>query len=197
MVKWLAVFLILTSTVNAVDKLSDVYLIHYGDSTSEIKVVEYFSFMCPHCISLFRQEFKQLKSSFIDNGKVHFTFHPLPVDKVTVSAMECLSKLTESEKRAFLEVFFEEGEADEPEMTIALMEKAMELFKKPILELTKKEYLQNTKSFSDAFEFIKQKESIDNVPAVEINGTLFANEVPDIDFLQSEIKKMEKVLHVN
>jgi protein-disulfide isomerase len=184
MAKWFIFLILMTCSGNAMEKLDNAYLISYGSPTAAIKVTEYFSFMCPHCISLFKEDFKQIKAQYINNDRIAFTFHPLPVDIVTVSAMECLEKLNESEKRTFLEVFFEEGEINEPDMTIALMKKAMELFGKPIPDLSNKEYLQNSKAFLSAFEFLKQEEKIETVPAVEINGRLFPKDVPDLNFLK-------------
>jgi hypothetical protein len=193
MVKWFAAFLILfANTGFALDKLHKSYLISYGEPNSTIQVTEYFSFQCPHCLSLFKKEFKQIKETYLDAKKISFTFHPLPVDLVTVSAMECLNKLSESEKRIFLEVFFEESEINEPSMTIALMQKAMEIFGKPIPELQNKDYLQNSKAFLDAFEFLRQDETIETVPAAEINGQLFANDIPDLNFIHQVLKTICK-----
>jgi protein-disulfide isomerase len=181
---------LVTCSGNAMEKLDKAYLISYGNPTAAIKITEYFSFMCPHCISLFKEDFKEIKAQYINNDKIAFTFHPLPVDIVTVSAMECLEKLNDSEKRTFLEVFFEEGEINEPDMTIALMKKAMELFGKPIPELNNKEFLQNSKAFFNAFEFLKQEEKIETVPAVEINGRLFPKDVPDLSFLKQALNAL-------
>jgi Thioredoxin len=169
--------------VGALEKLPEVYTVSFGNPEANFKVVEYFSFHCPHCLALFRKDFKKIKENLIDSNKVYWVFHPVPQDLPTVQAMACFEKLTESEKCLFLEVMLEEADIQDPKITSKLMEKAMEIFQKPLPKLQEEEFLSNTESFQEAFKFLKQDDVVDAVPVVEINGKIFSRQVPDYDFI--------------
>ncbi|MEM9551376.1 MAG: DsbA family protein [Pseudomonadota bacterium] len=52
-----------------------------GDPNAPVKVIEYASYTCPHCARFHEGPFKQLKSEFIDTGKVHFTYREVYFDR--------------------------------------------------------------------------------------------------------------------
>lgn len=165
-------------------KLDLKYCITYGDPQAPVHVTEFFSFQCPRCIGLFKSDFENIKKDFIDTGKIHFQFHPIPQDLPTAQALICFENLTESEKQVFLEVVFEEAIYSDPDFTTQLMMAAMNAFKKPIPQLANREFVQNHKVFEEIFYFIKQ-EKILAVPTIEINGQILANEIPNYQFIQS------------
>jgi hypothetical protein len=172
------------------EKLSSDYLIKFGDSKSKVEVVQYFSFMCPHCLGLFRKDFQEIKCEYIECGKICWVFHPVPMDLLTVQAMDCLEKLSEREKRIFLTALLEVMPLDDSNLSLSYMQKAMEIFNKPVPDLKEREYLSKTRAFQDAFQFLKQKEKIDTVPVVEINGELFLRELPNQEFIKKHICKL-------
>jgi hypothetical protein len=172
------------------EKLSSDYLIRFGDSESKVQIVQYFSFMCPHCLGLFRNDFQKIKSEYVECGKVCWIFHPVPMDLLTIQAMDCLEKLSEKEKRIFLTAILEIMSFDDNSLSLSYMQKAMEIFNKPVPNLKEKEYLSKTKAFQDAFQFLKQKEKIDAVPAVEINEELFLREIPSQEFIEKHVKNL-------
>jgi hypothetical protein len=118
--------------VQAVEKLGQQYLISYGKEDASIKLVEYFSFQCPHCINIFKNDFARIKKEYIDTGKILFEFHPTPLDLPTLQAMVCLAQLDAHQKQLFLEVMFEEAIPNEPELMAQFMMAAMGIFKKPL-----------------------------------------------------------------
>jgi hypothetical protein len=176
--------------VFALEKLDAKYQIAYGDPQAKIKITQYFSFQCPHCVGLFKQDFKEIKAKYLDTKKVYWIFHPIPMDMPTVQGMVCLEKLLDKEKRIFLEVLLDELVIENPQVTACLMEKAMEVFEKPISQLKDKEYLSETNAFLDAYHFLKQKEKIEVVPTIEINGQLYLQEIPDKEFIDSKLENL-------
>ena len=179
--------LVKLETKDDFNKLESKYCINYGKENAPIKIVEFFTFQCPHCIRLFRTEFENLKKDFIDTGKVSFTFHPVPQDLPTAQALLCLEQLDAKQKQLFLEVILEEVDPSDPELTARLMMTAMNIFKKPIPNLEDPEFLSQHPVFEKIFLFIKQRKIL-AVPSVEVNGHLFANEIPDYLFIKSVTK---------
>lgn len=172
------------SVVTEETKLPKEYQVSFGDPNAPVKITEYFSFFCPYCLKLFREEFSSIKEEFIDTGMVFWTFHPVPMDVVTIQGMDCLEKLSDLEKRAFLQVFLEEAEIGDPNYCTAILKKAMEVFEKPVPQLDDKEYLENTNAFTEAFLFVKGEDITEAVPSVEVNGRLYDGDVPDKKFVQ-------------
>jgi glutaredoxin len=181
--------LILTlASLLSAESLPEKYLIPYGNPTAETKIVEYFSFICPHCISLFRKDFRKIRETYIDNGKIYWEFHPVPLDLVTVQSLVCLGDLSEREKRIFLEALLDEIESDDTNLTSLMMIKAMELFQKPKPRLRDDEFLENHPAFTDAFNFVKENR-IEAVPTVEVNGKKYPTDVPDLSFVKGVLEK--------
>lgn len=126
---------ILSCKLTAFEKLPALYLIQYGSSQAPLRIIQYFSFTCPHCIALFRKQFQQIKEDYIETERISWVFHPVPMDLLTVQGMDCLSKLSEREKKIFLEAILEELFIDQPKLSAQLMEKGMEVLGKPIKDL--------------------------------------------------------------
>ncbi len=175
--------------VQAVEQLGKQYLISYGKEDASIKLVEYFSFQCPHCLKIFKNDFARIKKEYIDTGKILFEFHPTPLDLPTLQAMVCLAQLDAHQKQLFLEVMFEEAIPNEPELMAQCMIAAMGIFKKPLPLLDDHEFLKRQSAFNDAFVFLQQEEKVLAVPTAEINGKLFPKDVPDFKFVQNAAKK--------
>lgn len=178
----------LSSVAKEMTKLDTKYCVKYGDKSSPIKIVEFFSFQCPHCIKLFREDFSFIKKEFIDHGKAYFEFHPVPNDLITLQALICFEHLNEEEKCLFLEVIFEEADPWDSELMAKLMMTAMNVFKKPIPYLNDDDFLREHEIFKVSHDFL-MKEQVNSVPSAEINGILFASEVPDYQFIKKFIKE--------
>jgi hypothetical protein len=179
----------------AVEHLDPKYCISYGNPKAPVKVYEYFSFSCPQCVRLFKESFSNIKDEFLDTNQVYWTFHPSPMDLLTVQAMACLRHLPDEKKQIFLEAMLAEGDASSPKIISLMMQKAMEIFGSPLPNLLEMHYLENDDSFRDAYSFINQSDNINEVPTVEINGNIY-KEMPEKEFLQRLFGKllMEKII---
>ena len=170
-------------------ELPGEYLIHFGDPEAPVKITEYFSFFCPYCLRLFREDFEYIKRVYIDTGKVHWTFHPVPMDRLTVQGMHCLSGLSDVQKRALLQVYLEEAEVNNPDFCVSLLQKAREIFGKPVPPLEDNDYLEKTSAFEHAFLYLKDVDVVEGVPSVEVNGRFFPEDIPDRTFVDRMIFK--------
>lgn len=52
-----------------------------GSVDAPVEVIEYASFTCPHCATFHSGVFKDLKSNYIDTGKVKFTYREVYFDR--------------------------------------------------------------------------------------------------------------------
>lgn len=52
-----------------------------GPQDAPVTVVEYASYTCPHCATFHKGPLKQLKSEYIDTGKVHFIYREVYFDR--------------------------------------------------------------------------------------------------------------------
>ena len=52
-----------------------------GNPDSPVTVVEYASFTCPHCAAFHNDSYKQLKTDFIDTGKINFVYREVYFDR--------------------------------------------------------------------------------------------------------------------
>lgn len=52
-----------------------------GNPDADVTVIEYASFTCPHCKNFHNGPFKQLKSEYMDTGKINFIYREVYFDK--------------------------------------------------------------------------------------------------------------------
>ena len=52
-----------------------------GPEDAKVTLVEYASFTCPHCATFHKSTFKQLKSDYIDTGKIRFVYRDVYFDR--------------------------------------------------------------------------------------------------------------------
>ncbi len=71
------------STLNQAPTLGDRVL---GSPDAKVTIIEYASATCPHCARFHTDVFPQLKTEFIDTGKVKFIFREFPFDDLALAA---------------------------------------------------------------------------------------------------------------
>ncbi len=57
-----------------------------GKDDAPVTIVEYASMTCPHCAAFHKATYPELKSKYIDTGKVRFIFREFPLDEIAVAA---------------------------------------------------------------------------------------------------------------
>lgn len=178
-----------SQTGSGIKKLDQKYLVRFGDPEAKIKIVQFFSMTCPHCLLLFKNDFRKIKEAYLETKEVSWVFHPVPLDSLTIQMMDCLSHLEGREKEIFLEAILETVQVqDDENVIIFLMQEAMNVFGNPIQNLDEQDYITNSEAFKDSFHFITQENRIDAVPAVEVNGILYRREIPDYKFIKKQLR---------
>jgi protein-disulfide isomerase len=56
-----------------------------GDPKAPVTLIEYAAVTCPHCSDFFMHQFPELKSKYIDTGKVHFIFREFALNALDVA----------------------------------------------------------------------------------------------------------------
>lgn len=52
-----------------------------GNPDAPVTVIEYASFTCPHCATFHKGPYKQLKTEYIDTGKINFVYREVYFDR--------------------------------------------------------------------------------------------------------------------
>jgi protein-disulfide isomerase len=80
-----------------------------GKADAPVTIIEYASMTCPHCAAFSKTTFPQLKTKYIDTGKVRFIFREFPLDELAVAASmlaRCIDKSNGEKAVAVIEVLF-------------------------------------------------------------------------------------------
>lgn len=186
-ISWLIIVGVFSS-LNAFEKLPDDYQVSWGKPEAPLHVTEYFSLSCPKCHQAFKEEFAKIKETYIDSTQVFWTFHLHPADLITLQAMACLHRLSPAEKQIFWEVVLDHWERPSPSEACALMKVTMEALGKPFPSLQGVD-LENHPSFQAAYRYLKQPGIVQELPTIEINGTLY-EEFPCLPFLEEQFAKL-------
>ena len=147
------------------------YTIAYGNPLAHIQVVEYISFHCPSCSKLFTQDFAHFKRTYVDTGKVQWTFHPYPLDRCTVEAMAHLQTLYPEEKKLFLEAILPQIHSQEfsSEEISYMMRACLDILGKSPRDFSTTKKLVSTPAFKKAFAFLQERKDIKGAPTIEVN----------------------------
>jgi len=75
--------------------LPDLWL---GDKAAPVTIIEYASTTCSHCATFHNTTFKELKTKYIDTGKVRFVLREFPLNNVDLAAY-MLARCSGDDKR--------------------------------------------------------------------------------------------------
>jgi protein-disulfide isomerase len=79
-----------------------------GKADAPVTVIEYASATCPHCARFHEGTFKQLKTEYIDTGKVKFVFREFPFDDLALAAFMLARCAPEDKYFPMIDVLFEQ-----------------------------------------------------------------------------------------
>ena len=82
-----------------------------GDANAPVTVIEYVSLTCPHCAAFHEKTFPQMKTQYIDTGKVRFIVRDYPLDRAAFHAA-ILARCAGAERYfSFLDVLFKQQDS--------------------------------------------------------------------------------------
>ncbi len=82
-----------------------------GAVDAPVTIIEYASMTCPHCATFHRETMPQLKSEYIDTGKVRLIFREFPLDNLALAASVVARCAGPERFYGFLDVLFKQQRA--------------------------------------------------------------------------------------
>ncbi|TCP62487.1 thioredoxin domain-containing protein [Baia soyae] len=169
-----------------------------GKADAPIKIVEIGDFRCPHCKMFHDQHYKQLKS-YIDSGKVQFTFAPFQFMKPEplVAGMAAKSVMAQNKEAfwKFYDAVYNNQEEYNKQTEGKSADFLVDLIKKNIPEVNAEQVGKDIKSDkykADVEADNKYVESlnISGVPVVYINGKMATDaEINDFQAFKARLDK--------
>jgi protein-disulfide isomerase len=98
---------------NAADVTKPVSLpdMALGSANAAVTITEYASMTCPHCAAFNAEVFPQIKTEYIDSGKVRYVFREFPLDiKAAAGSMlaRCIAKDDSGKYFAVIDMLFKQ-----------------------------------------------------------------------------------------
>jgi len=123
-----------------------------GSENAPITIVEYASMTCTHCAAFHATTFPELKTKYIDTGKVRFILREFPLDPLATAAFMLARCAGPDKREAMVDLLFAQ-------------QKNWAFVDKPIEELTN--LLKQTGMSKESFEAcLKDKDLFENVNKV-------------------------------
>ena len=85
------------------EALPDVAL---GASEAPVTIVEYASMTCVHCAGFYATTFRELKSKYIDTGKVRFILREFPLDPLAAAGFMLARCAGDDKRNAVVDLLF-------------------------------------------------------------------------------------------
>lgn len=127
-VSWLIISLLLVLVPGGVQTRAGELAYAKGDMTigskdAPVTIIEYASMTCPHCAGFHLGPFKELKSKYIDTGKVRLIFREFPFDPLALQASMLARCIGEKRFFGMLTVLFKNlskwAQAADPQQALA------------------------------------------------------------------------------
>lgn len=162
--------------------------------TGKVEIIEFSDFQCPYCQRFFNEAYKEIKTKYVDTGKVKITYrhYPLPFHQnaqKSAEAFECAGK--QGQAFAYHDILFTKGQADGTGLNVAdLKQYAKDLG----LDQTK---FNTCLDSGETAGIVKadlaegQKIGVSGTPTFYIDGTPIVGALPFADF-ESIIKEALK-----
>lgn len=91
------------TAASAAEPLPDKVL---GSADAPVTIVEYASMTCPHCANFHTTTFQELKTEYIDTGKVKFVLREFPFDPLA-AAVFMLARCSDDKYYDVVDLYFE------------------------------------------------------------------------------------------
>lgn len=151
-----------------------------GSPDATVKVVEYASFTCPHCAAFHANVWPQLKTNYVDTGKVQFTYREVYFDRYGLWAAMVARCGGEMRYFGIIDMIFEQQQewaaSDDPNVVVGNLRtigKAAGL-DDAALDICLKDGAK-AEAMVAHFEANMEADGVEGTPTFIINGTKHSN----------------------
>lgn len=194
--KKIALLLIITffSTLANARDFSDVPHVAYGDARAKILIDEYASLSCGHCKAFYENVFSQLKTNYIDTGKIYFRFFHFPLDRNSLQASKLVQCFDGEKAKKLLETLFKTQGEWSHENEVNAIGKLRNVALVSGISKENFEACISNAAMEDALLKhqleVSQKLNINSTPTIIINGKVY-NGAKEYDQITTEILKLK------
>lgn len=94
-----------TADLMAPGPLPDMWM---GKADAPVTVIEYASMTCPHCADFHKDTYPELKSKYIDTGKVRFVLREFPLDPLATAGFMLARCIGADKRNAMIDLLFDQ-----------------------------------------------------------------------------------------
>lgn len=98
-------------SVEELMKPLEIEELSYGPKDAKVTIVEYASLTCGHCATFHNKVFPEIKTKYIDTGKIRFIFRDFPFDQLAAAGSMLARCAGPGKELAMLGVLFEKQDA--------------------------------------------------------------------------------------
>lgn len=165
-----------------------------GEASAPVTIVEYASMTCSHCATFHTTTYPQLKSKYIDSGKVRYILREFPLDPLAAGAFMLARCAPQDKHYPLVETLFQEQKnwAFVQNPIPALFKIAKD--KAGFNEQTFEQCLSNQKLLDDIEATRKraaERFGVNSTPTFFINGKIYRGAI-SIDELDKQIQPLLK-----
>ena len=168
--------------------LGDVWL---GPADAKVTIIEYASMTCSHCAAFHKFTWPELRSRYIDTGKVRFTLREFPLDPLATAAFMLARCDGDAKYFPITDLLFDQQPAwayvQKPQSPVDAME---QLLRQAGFSKEKFEACLKDKKLYEGVNAVKQRGldtfNVDSTPTFFINGERYKGEMT--------LEGMEKII---
>ena len=164
----------------AVAKPSTLGDMTLGAKDAPVTIIEYASMTCPHCAAFEKEVFPQIKSAYIDTGKVKFIFREFPLDQVALAASalaRCVAKDDSNKYFAMIGILFNQQTDLQTHAFETINRVGKQAgFSEAMIKSCVQDDLTVQKGILADREYANKTLKIDSTPSFFVNGTLVKGE---------------------
>ena len=158
-----------------------------GSETAPVTIIEYASMTCPHCAHFHETTYPELKTKYIDTGKVRFIFREFPLDQVAAAAFMLARCGSKERYFPMIETLFQQQKTwvvQRPIQPLMAISKQSGLSEQGFNECLKNQQVLD--GIENVRERASQKFKVESTPTFFINGKMFRGSLTIAD-IEKEI----------
>lgn len=83
-------------------------ILKIGSPDAPVTIIEFSSLSCPHCASFHKNTLGQVKTDYVDTGKVQFAFYDFPLNQQALHGTLLLQCVDGQDRYALMEMLFDQ-----------------------------------------------------------------------------------------